>query len=172
MSKHLSLQLRLLQHPHIQLRLGCCSGAAREGCARASQGAAPSAVPEQLLPKRARQDLGKHDFQMVSMDQTQSYREGCALCVSQVSQKGTSTEQKYSYDNACAATKNNPSTGKKLRTVVTRNFCITMDKKCNTKKGTFLDHRVLKLITSTKENAFPPSRCLCHLPGDERNMKP
>lgn len=118
------------------------------------------------------QDLGKRDFQMASMDQTQCYREGCALCVSQVSQKGTSTEQKYSYDDTCAAIKNNPSTGKKHRTAVTTYFCIATDKKSNTKKGIFLDHRVLKLITSTKENAFPPSRCLCHLPGDERNMKP
>lgn len=140
-----------------------------DGCARASQGAAPAAVPEQLLPKRARQNLGKSYFQM---DQTQSYRERCALRVSQASQKGTSTELKYSYGNAWAATKNNPSTGKKHRTVVTTYFCISVDRKCNTKKGTFLDHRVLKLLTSTKENAFAPSRCFCHLPGDERNMKP
>lgn len=80
--------------------------------------------------------------------------------------------KKYSCDNACAATKkNNPSTGKKYRTAVTTYFWISVDKKCNTMKGTFLDHQVLKLITSTKENAFSPSRCLCHLPEDEWNMK-
>lgn len=126
------------QHLSLQPRLGSCSGAARDGCARASQGAAPSAVPEQLLPERARQNLEKRYFQMASMNQTQSYGEGCALRVSQVSWKGTSTEHKYSYDNACAAAKNNPRTGKKHRTVVTTYFCVSMDKRCNTKKATFL----------------------------------
>lgn len=37
-------------------------------------------------------------------------------------------------------------------------------------ESTFLDHQVIQLITSTKENAFPTYICFCHLQGDELYM--
>lgn len=87
--------------------------------------------------------------------------------------KHTSPKHKAAeYKHLCFHRKINKG-GKPLEKIVTTIFFASVyrQKVQHFIESTLLDHQVIQLITSTKENAFPTYICFCHLQGDELYVK-